>query len=201
MTLRSKLFALASLPLAFSCSREDTPTSAAKDAAVAEERVTTPVSAPVPEAARPPDVERGEVVLAWSGKVTASDGAAPAAGSPCTVTLTRWVQQTGPRHRTLVSCAGEKIYDSTAALGANFASTSFVLTESPAAGDGAAGFQYELTETDVGARTGDRSQLRVNTHERALSVLRDAAPVFHVTASVEPKSAPRQGKPLFAAPQ
>jgi hypothetical protein len=146
-----------------------------------------------------PDLETGPVTLTWKGKLTASSGSAPPVGSPCTLTTTVRSRPTGmPSYdRLTLECRGDMLYDSSVPL-SGAASYNFGLDEEPQAGVVGA-FRYLLQSQDVGARTGSRAQITVDTRKRAVTAFRDAAPAFHVQATVDELTAERRGRPITAA--
>jgi hypothetical protein len=89
------------------------------------------------------------------------------------------------------------LYDSSVPLN-GAASTTFGLDEEPQAGVVGV-FRYFLKSQDVGARTGSRAQIAIDTRKRDVTAFRDAAPAFHVQASIDELTAERRGRPITAA--
>jgi len=157
-------------------------------------------ASPTPSSQTPaPNLETSPVTLTWKGKLTASSGSAPPVGSPCTLTTTVRSRPTGmPSYdRLTLECRGDMLYDSSVPL-SGAASTTFGLDEEPQAGVVDV-FRYFLQSQDVGARTGARAQITVDTRKHEVTAFRDAAPAFHVQATVDELTAERRGRPITAA--
>jgi hypothetical protein len=157
------------------------------------------VSSTAPSQTPAPDLEISPVTLTWKGKLTASSGSAPAVGSPCTLTTTVRSRPTGmPSYdRLTLECRGDMLYDSSVPL-SGAASYTFGLDEEPQAGVVGV-FRYLLKSQDVGARTGSRAQITVDTRKHDVTAFRDAVPAFHVQATVDELTAERRGRPITAA--
>jgi hypothetical protein len=153
----------------------------------------TVTRAPEPRA----DIEPGRVTLLWTGKVRVSTGAAPRAGSPCT--LTARVTSNGERaRRDLVSiqCGGQVLYDSSLPL-EGMSNNRFGVGEQPISGE-VNTFQYVLEAQDVGPRAGPKSQFSANSRAGVLEVFRHTAPSFHLSAALGKDSQIRRGRPLLS---
>ncbi len=173
---------------------DEAPTSAPSSAAAA-----TMVSPTAPSQTLAADLETGPVTLTWKGRLTASSGSAPPVGSPCTLTTTVRSRPTGmPSYdRLTLECRGDTVYDSSVPL-SGVASSTFGLDEEPVAGVVDV-FRYLLQAQDVGARTGPRAQITVDTRKHEVTAFRDAAPTFHVQATVDELTPERRGRPITAA--
>jgi hypothetical protein len=169
------------------------------DASKAGPTSASAASVPASAQSSAPDLETGPVTLTWKGKLTASSGSAPAVGSPCTLTTTVRSRPTGmPSYdRLTLECRGDMLYDSSVPL-SGAASYTFGLDEEPQAGVVGV-FRYLLQSQDVGARTGSRAQITVDTRKYDVTAFRDAAPAFHVQATVDELTAERRGRPITAA--
>jgi hypothetical protein len=159
---------------------------------------TPAVTATASAAAPAPDLETSPVTLTWKGKLTASSGSAPPVGSPCTLTTTVRSRPTGmPSYdRLTLECRGDMLYDSNVPL-SGASSYTFGIDEEPQAGVVDV-FRYFLKSQDVGARTGARAQITVDTRKHDVTAFRDAAPTFHVQATVDELTAERRGRPITA---
>ena len=144
------------------------------------------------------DVESGRVTLTWAGRLVSSTGAAPPAGSPCTLTATVASRGTTSAHQELLTlqCQGKVLYDSSVPLN-GMASTRFGLDETPVAGEVRA-FVYGLRAEDVGSRSAPRAQIALSTVDGVMEAFRDTIPSFHVRATVERSTAVRHGKAVLA---
>ncbi len=143
---------------------------------------------------RPPPAP---ATLTWSGRVASSSGAAPGGGTPCVVATT--VDPTTlrgddvlPRAFTL-TCGGAVLYDSSIAL-VGMSSYSFRLEEHETTASGA--FRYGLVSDDLGARSGGKAQISVNSPMGVAEAFRDTAPSFRVRVALDKLSAPWLGPPL-----
>ena len=142
--------------------------------------------------AQTPDVEIGRVTLTWAGRLVSSTGAAPPAGSPCTLTATVASRGTTSAHQELLTlqCQGKVLYDSSVPLN-GMANTRFGLDETPVAGEVLA-FVYGLRAEDVGSRSAPRAQIALSTADGVMEAFRDTLPSFHVRATVDRLTAVRR---------
>jgi hypothetical protein len=149
-------------------------------------------------AAPPLDVESGRVALSWGARLVSSTGAAPPAGSPCTLTATVSSRGTATAHQELLvlQCQGKVLYDSSAPLN-GMANMSFGLAETPVAGDVLA-FVYALRAEDTGSRSAPRAQIAVGTPDGVMEAFRDTLPSFRVRAKIDRLTAVRRGKAITA---
>jgi hypothetical protein len=156
----------------------------------------------VESAAAPPTPDLAPVELRWKGRLTASTGAAPAAGTPCTLAT---VMEPIPGHtksvelqRMTLTCAGATLYDSSLPLN-GMSSNSFDLDER-AVGGATETFQYLVTSDDLGARSGQKAQITLSSPLGVCEAFRDVAPSFRVRVALDRLSAVRHGPRLLPAP-
>jgi hypothetical protein len=145
----------------------------------------------------PTVVELGFLWVTWNGKIRESTGKAPPVGTTCT--MSAHVRSTAPdavgQDQLNVVCGSQMLYDEHATYKGQQA-WEYLLWETPVA-DSVSVYTYRLHASDIGARTGDRNQLTVSTKDKELIVFRENAPTFRVKIEIDPKSAPRSGKPIF----
>lgn len=164
--------------------------------ATAAATTTTVVAAPSRD---PASVELGTVTLSWPGKITQSNGKAPPIGSSCALNVL--ASSASPtkygKDVVTVTCGAQTLYDWNAKASGQV-NWDFRMTEWPLPG-AVSSFEYRLAASDVGARTGDRSQFSVSTKDKELVVFSEIAPTFRVKIALDSVRAVRSGKPLFEA--
>lgn len=157
-------------------------------------------SAPIPEIPTDdplkPSTNR-QVKAQWDGKITKMQSFGGLPGSPCVVTATLENSEGDGRVADLsVYCNGKPIYQSTDQL-SGVSSTGYAIGEGP--GKSAGTFAYTLNYSDIGARSGPRTQVSIDTTHGQGVVWSDIVPVFRVEFSVAKQSDSVKGDALLPA--
>lgn len=156
-------------------------------------------SAPIPEIPaddplKPPAATR-QVKAQWDGKITRMQSFGGVPGSPCVVTAMLENHEGDGRVAELsVFCNGKPIYQSTDQL-SGVSSTGYAIGEGP--GKSAGTFAYVLNYSDIGARSGPRTQVSIDTTHGQGVVWSDIVPVFRVEFSVNKQSDSVKGEALL----
>lgn len=138
-----------------------------------------------------------EASLTFSGRVRTTQGAGASVGSPCSLTVR--VQSDGERVTAMrdvrLVCGGKTLYDSGASF-SGISNTSWGIDEVPVAGK-VSNFVYALAYSDVGSRTGARTQITIDsTHAQAV-VFSEIVPTFRVEVSLDTVSRERADEALL----
>ncbi len=131
----------------------------------------------------------------WNAKVTRAEGLPIAAGSTCTVDATITTTDTNTGVRGLeVQCGTQSLYRSSDRLN-GMSQMSNDAREVMGPSDDKSTFT--LAYSDIGTRTGERTQVDLDTTKHQASVFRDTIPRFRVELSLPTTSSP--GTPLSDA--
>lgn len=161
--------------------------------------VPVPEAPPIPaipteNPSRPPKAAR-QVKAQWTGKVSRINALGLAPGAPCVIDAT--LESEGDKQRVsqlTVKCADKVIYDSTHQLN-GMSSMGYGMAEEPGKTSGT--YSYALNYSDIGARSGQRTQVSIDTTQQHGFVFSEVVPVFRVEFSVAKLSAPVQGQALM----
>jgi hypothetical protein len=168
---------------------------------VSPRQTAEPIPLPPPEVAEPadeplkPPAPARQVNAQWTGKATSIRGIAGAPGAACIVYGT--LESTGDKQsvaQVSVKCSDKVIYDSSSELN-GMSNTGYGMAEAP--GKEAGTFAYALSYSDIGARSGERSQVSIDTTHGQGAVWTDVVPIFRVEFSVPTLSAPVKGEALL----
>jgi len=151
---------------------------------------TNPPSEPTP----PPQTGQGvrSAHPLWMAKVKRAEGVSLADGKNCRIEADITTVDVAARvSRVGVYCGGLKLYRSTDAL-SGISQSSATVREVLGPNDDLGTFT--LVYRDIGPRSGERSQIDIDTMRRQAVVSRETIPRFEVELEVEPESIP--GPPL-----
>jgi len=157
-------------------------------ATVAPPVAVAPVpAAPIPlEPITPPSTPRSTTAR-WAASVTRAEGLPIAAGSSCTIEAILATNHTNAIVRELtVFCGATKLYRSKDSLN-GMAQMSNDAREKLGSADDKSSFT--MSYRDIGSRTGERTQIDLDTPTRQGAVFRETIPRFRVELSVPVASA------------
>lgn len=156
-----------------------------------------PAPAPAPEREPPSTGSTRSTTARWNAKVSRAEGLPIAPGSSCTIHATIAAADTNAIVRELaIECGGQKLYRSTDALN-GMAHMSNDAREELGRDDETSSFT--LKYSDIGTRTGARSQVDLDTSSRQGTVFRESTPRFRVDLSMPTSSV--LGPPLSGSDQ
>ncbi|MRG91883.1 hypothetical protein [Polyangium spumosum] len=152
--------------------------------------------APVPpKKTEAPPAPARSVAARWEGKVVRATGIALAPGASCAVDATLEMKNEKSRvAKLLVTCGGRPVYRSTDTLeGTSMYSSGFA--EQP--GKEAGTFTYAMRYSDIGARSGPRTQISLDSTQGQAAVWSEVVPIFRVEFKLPAESAAVRGERLL----
>ncbi|MBX3192178.1 MAG: hypothetical protein KF819_34635 [Labilithrix sp.] len=150
--------------------------------------VTPPAPVPPPAPEAPPAArERRTTTAKWTASATRVEGLPIAPGAACTVEATIWTTETNTGVSLLtVMCGAHKLYRSSDSLNGMSQSMNDARERLGPKDDKSA---FTLKYRDVGSRTGERTQIDLDTTLAQASVFKETLPRFRVDLSIPAASA------------
>ena len=151
---------------------------------------------PAPQVIAAPAPAR-ETTARWNAKVTHAEGLPLAAGAACTAEATITTNDTNATVPALtIQCGAQILFRSTDSFNGMSQSSNDAREVLGSTDDKST---FTLVYSDLGTRSGDRSQVDLDTTKHQISVFRERIPRFRVELSVPATSVP--GPPLAGAAQ